>query len=96
VVSVTDEYGGESEELHVLTNVQASPPKVESATDEDKVKPKEFEVPCTASASNLVTDSEGKAVTEIVLRKADDPAMFEQAFADITAFFAAALDKSVG
>lgn len=66
--TVTDQFGGEVNEYHIWTNVQASAPKGESKTDEDKVEPKEIEIPCTASPNSAIVDSKGKAITEFVWR----------------------------
>lgn len=67
--TVTDQFGGEVKEWNIWTNVQASAGITnESATDEDAVEPKEIEIPVTASANMAVTDSEGKAVSNIVWR----------------------------
>lgn len=81
VETVDDEFGNQTEELHVWYNVKASSPTAETSTDEDSPEPKEFEVPLTASPNNGVLDDEGKAVTELVLRKTTTNAVFfESAF----------------
>ena len=66
--TVTDEFGAEVEEFHIWTNVKASAPKGNTATDETSATPKEIEIPCTASPNNFILDSEKKPVSEIVWR----------------------------
>lgn len=66
--AVTDEFGAEVEEFHIWTNVKASAPKGNTATDETSATPKEIEIPCTASPNNFILDSEKKPVSEIVWR----------------------------
>jgi hypothetical protein len=67
--TITDQFGGEVNEWHIWTNVQASAGITsDTATDEDSVEPKEIEIPVTASPNVGVLDSDGKAVTEIVWR----------------------------
>jgi hypothetical protein len=70
--TVTDEYGGEVNEYHIWTKVQAAAPTGETATEEDSVGPREIEIPCTASANSAITDSDDKPVTEIVWRDTED------------------------
>ena len=66
--TVTDEFGAEVEEFHIWTNVKASAPKGNTATDETSATPKEIEIPCIASPNNFILDSEKKPVSEIVWR----------------------------
>lgn len=66
--TVSDEYGVDRNEWVIFTNVKASVPKGDSQTDEDKVTPKEIEIPLTASPNNIVKDKDGMAVTEIIFR----------------------------
>lgn len=78
---VDNEFGEQTEELHVWYNIKASSPTAATSTDEDSPEPKEIEVPLTASPNNGVLDSDGKAVTELVLRKTTENAtFFESAF----------------
>lgn len=47
--TITTQLGSEFDEWHIWTNLQASPPSQETATDEDAIEPKEIEIPVTAS-----------------------------------------------
>ena len=83
--TVTDEFGAEVEEFHIWTNVKASAPKGNTATDETSATPKEIEIPCTASPNNFILDSEKKPVSEIVWRddsKGTVRAKFDKLFVD--------------
>ncbi|MBL1223734.1 major tail protein [Enterococcus sp. BWR-S5] len=84
IETITDEFGTEIEQLTVYYNVSASAPTSESATDEDSVEPKEFEIPVTAQPNNLVVDDEGKAVTFMQIRKTEaNAALFDLAYSQI-------------
>lgn len=84
IETVTDAFGNESEELHIWYNVKASAPTAGSNTDEESAEPKEFEIPVTASPNTSIVDSEGKPVTEAVIRKTkDNEALFELAYTEI-------------
>lgn len=81
VETVDNEFGEQTEELHIWYNIKASSPTAETSTDEDSPEPKEIEVPLTASPNNGVLDTDGKAVTELVLRKTEtNKVFFESAF----------------
>ena len=83
--TVTDEFGAVVEEFHIWTNVKASAPKGNTATDETSATPKEIEIPCTASPNNFILDSEKKPVSEIVWRDDSKGAVrgkFDKLFAD--------------
>ena len=81
---MTDEFGDECEELHIFYNVKASAPTAGSQTDEDSAEPKEFEIPVTASPNPAVLDSDGKPVTEAVIRKNETNAkLFDLAYTEV-------------
>ncbi|HEM6116519.1 TPA: phage tail protein [Streptococcus suis] len=83
--TVTDEFGTEVEEFHIWTNVKASAPTGNTATDESAATPKEIEIPCTASTNNFILDSDNKPVSEIVWRddaKGTVRGKFDKLFAD--------------
>lgn len=81
VETVDNEFGEQTEELHIWYNIKASSPTAATSTDEDSPEPKEIEIPLTASPNNGVLDTDGKAVTELVLRKtSQNKAFFESAF----------------
>lgn len=84
IETVTDEFGNEVEELHIMYNVKAAAPTSSSSTDEDSTDPKEIEIPATASPNNAVLDSKGKPVTEAVIRKTDEnAALFDLAYTQV-------------
>lgn len=84
IETVTDEFGDEYEELHIFYNVKASAPTAGSQTDEDSAEPKEFEIPVTASPNPAVLDSDGKPVTEAVIRKNEtNAALFDLAYTEV-------------
>jgi len=99
--TITDQFGGELNEWHIWTNVQASAGITsDTATDEDSVEPKEIEIPVTASPNVAVQDSDGKSVTEIIWR--DDStgtvkALVDSLFSGTTPLsIAEFLDKALG
>lgn len=84
IETVTDEFGNETEELHVWYNVKASAPTAGSNTDEDTAEPKEIEIPVTASPNNAVLDPDGKAVSEFVIRRtAANSTLFDTAYTKV-------------
>lgn len=91
--TITTQLGSEFDEWHIWTNLQASPPSQETATDEDAIEPKEIEIPVSASPNSAIVDVNGKAVTHIIIRDpqglcradinnlfGDTPSMTMQAF----------------
>jgi hypothetical protein len=84
VETITDALGNEFRQLTVYYNVKGSPPTAEATTDEDSVEPKEFEIPCTASPNDLVTDMDSKPITMLQLREtADNSALIDLAYNQI-------------
>jgi len=101
--TITDQFGGELNEWHIWTNVQASAGVTsDTATDEESVEPKEIEIPLTASPNTGIQDSDGKAVTEIVWRDNADgtvKALVDSLFSDtepmeVSEFLDTALGKT--
>lgn len=84
IEDVEDEFGKKYRQLSIYYNVKASPPTGESTTDEDAVELKEFEIPVTASPNSLVTDSDGNAVTCMVITEDDtNSALIDLAYKQI-------------
>ncbi|MCM0582794.1 phage tail protein [Weissella diestrammenae] len=84
VETITDQFGGETEQLTIYYNVKASAPTAETATDEDSAEPKEFEIPVTASPNPAVIDGDGKAVTVMTITKDEkNAALFDLAYQQV-------------
>ena len=81
ITLVDNENGEQTEELHIYYNTKASAYAKSAAADEDAVSPLELEIPLTMSPSQFVKNKEGKAVTEITLRKTkENAAIFANIF----------------
>lgn len=64
---ITDEFNNETKQWTLITNVKASMPTMESATDEDKVTEVVYTVPVSMSPNSAILDDEGKPVTIITV-----------------------------
>lgn len=66
---VTDASGKDTPQLHMYYNVTASAVTTTSKSDNDSVDLNEFSIPITVNASQFVKDKDGKAVSELTIRR---------------------------